>query len=170
MKQFFSIILTAIMACPSGCNTSVGQRPGDPAQRNLLAANAINRAMETGDVSNLGDYLTPDATNHSVEHGDIRGLDSIKAFLSPTHKMAEKDLKFEVVKEVADSDCVFQWLLVTGTAATADMGVPVGSKFNFPLVTVSKCSNGKVAEQWQYLQLADIMKMVDAQKLKASSH
>jgi predicted ester cyclase len=170
MKQHLSIALTAIlflvMACRSGGNTPAAQKTDDAAQRNLLAAAAINTAMETGDVSNLGDYIAPDAINHSVEHGDIRGLDSIKAFFSPTHRLAANDLKFNVVKELADSEYAFQWLRLTGTAVTVDMGVPIGGKFDLPLVSVYKFQHGKVTEQWYYLQLADIMKMIDARKGK----
>jgi uncharacterized Fe-S cluster-containing radical SAM superfamily protein len=89
-------------------------------------------------------------------------LDSIKAGFAPVHKMAVNDLRLEVVKELADSDYVFQWVRTTGTAATADMGVPVGSKFSVAMISVSKFKNGKATEHWEFMQPADIMKMMAA--------
>jgi predicted ester cyclase len=110
----------------------------------------------------LGDYIASDAVDHSGEHGDVVGLDSIKAELAPMHKMAANDLKFEVVKELADSDYVFQWERMTGTATTADMGVPVGSKFSWATVNVSRFKNGKATEHWDFMQPGDVMKMMAA--------
>jgi predicted ester cyclase len=76
--------------------------------------------------------------------------------------MAANDLKFEVVKELADSDYVFQWVRMTGTATTTEMGVPVGSKFSVATVDVSKFKNGKATEHWEFMQPADIMKTMAA--------
>ena len=169
MKQLLSITLTAIVcsaivcsmsACNSTGNTPAVQPTIDAGQKNLLATNAINKAIETGDMTNLGDYIAADAVDHSGSHGDVIGLDSIKAGLAPVHKMATNDLKFEVVKELADSEYVFQWVRATGTAATTDMGAAIGSKFNLSFVSVSKFKGGKATEHWEFEQPADVMKMM----------
>jgi predicted SnoaL-like aldol condensation-catalyzing enzyme len=164
MKQLLSMMLTAIVfsmsACNSGTNTTAVATINDAGQKNLLAANSINKAIEMGDMSNLGDYIAPDAIDHSGQHGDVVGLDSIKTGLAPLHKMATNDLKMEVVKELADSEYVFQWVRTTGTAATTDMGVPVGSKFSVVMISVSKFKNGKATEHWEFMQPADMMKMM----------
>jgi predicted ester cyclase len=170
MKQLLSIMLTAIVisivismsACTSASNGPVAQAVDSAALKNLAATNAVNKAIESGDVSNLGDYITTDAVDHSGEHGDVVGLDSIKAELAPMHKLAANDLKFEVVKELADSEYVFQWERLTGTATTAEMGVPVGSKFSVATINVSRFKNGKAAEHWEFMQPQDLMKMMAA--------
>ena len=101
MKQFFSILGVACVFAAafslSACNSAGG--PPAAAQvdsagiKNLAVANAINRAIESGDMSNVGDYIATDALDHSGEHGDVVGLDSIKAELAPVHKLAANDLK-----------------------------------------------------------------------------
>jgi predicted ester cyclase len=169
MKQFFSIAAAMFVcadifsfgACTSATNAPAAVQVDSAAVKNLAANNAINKAIESGDMSNLGDYIATDAVDHAGEHGDVVGLDSIKAELVPLHKMAN-DLKFEVIKELADSDYVFQWVRMTGTAATAGMGVAVGSKFNMASVNVSKFKNGKATEHWEFFQPADMMKMMAA--------
>jgi predicted SnoaL-like aldol condensation-catalyzing enzyme len=148
-------------ACHSAGNT---ETVNDAGQKNLFAANAINKAVEMGDVSNLGNYIAADAIDHSGEHGDVKGLDGIKAGLAPIHKMAANDMKLVIVKELADSEYVFQWVRTTGTAATTDMGVAVGSKFNLAFISVSKFKDGKATEHWEFMQPADIMKMMASQK------
>jgi predicted ester cyclase len=174
MKQLFSIAAAVLVcadifsfgACTSPSNAPVAQAVDSAALKNLAANNAIDRAIESGDVSNLGDYIATDAVDHSGEHGDVVGLDSIKAELAPMHKLAANDLKFEVVKELADSDYVFEWSRLTGTATTTEMGVPVGSKFSVTSVNVSRFKNGKAAEHWEFMQPADLMKMMAAPATK----
>jgi predicted ester cyclase len=174
MKQLFSIVTAALVcadifsfgACTSASNAPVAQAVDSAALKNLAANNGIDRAIESGDVSNLGDYIATDAVDHSGEHGDVIGLDSIKAELAPMHKLAANDLKFEVVKELADSDYVFEWSRLTGTATTTEMGVPVGSKFSVTSVNVSRFKNGKAAEHWEFMQPADLMKMMAAPATK----
>ncbi len=170
MKQLFSIAVAALVcadifsfgACTSASNAPVAVQVDSVAVKNLAAAHAINRAIESGDMSNVGDYIATDALDHSGEHGDVVGLDSIKAELAPVHKLAANDLKFEVVKDLADSDYVFQWERMTGTAATAGMGVPVGSKFSVATLGVTRFKNGKATEHWEFMQPADMMKMMAA--------
>ena len=164
MKQFPFTLLIAFVTSLAACNTSTTPAPApaidSTAQRNLAANNAVNKAIETGDVSNLGDYIASDAIDHSGEHGDVIGIDSIKKALAPLHKMATNDLKMEVVKELADSEYVFQWVRTTGTAATKEMGVPIGSKFSVTMISVSKFKNGKATEHWEFMQPAEMMKMM----------
>src|ERR1700759_731580 len=101
MKQLFSVLAAAGVCAAafslSACNSAGGPPPVAQVDsggiRNLAAANAIDRAIESGDVSHLGDYIATDAVDHSGEHGDVVGLDSIKAGLAPIHKLATGDLK-----------------------------------------------------------------------------
>ena len=169
MKQLFSIAMAALVcaavfsfgACTSASNAPTAVQVDSAAIKNLAAGNAIDRAIESGDMSHLGDYIAIDAVDHSGEHGDVVGLDSIKAELAPIHKMAS-DLKFEMIKELADSDYAFQWERMTGTATTAGMGVAVGSKFSIASINVTRFKNGKAVEHWEFMQPADMMKMMAA--------
>ena len=64
-----------------------GTAGNSAAQKNLDVAHAINKAIETGDVSKLGDYIAVDGVDHSGEKGEVKGLDNIKAELAGIHNM-----------------------------------------------------------------------------------
>lgn len=135
----------------------------DKAKKNLEMCHLINKAIESDDMSMLDKAIAKDAVDHAGMHGDIVGLDSIKAELSRFHTMMP-DMKFEVVKELADDEYVFQWLRFTGTTATADMGMPIGTKFDMTAIEVSRFKDGKAIEHWEFMQPADMMKMMAPNK------
>lgn len=153
-------ILTIAISLIAFSFTQAQTKPGSAAQKNLVAANAINKAIETGDVSTLDKYIAEDATDHSNPSGDVHGLEKIKSGLAGVHKMASGDMKFNIKKEIADGEYVFQWIYLTGTAASTDMGVAVGSKFGVDAIGVSKYKDGKAVEYWEFMQPADVLKMM----------
>jgi hypothetical protein len=157
-----------LISCNSG-----NQKPGeaknmDVIKMNLRAANAIDSALETGDVSHLGDYIQTDAVDHSDMNGDVKGLDKIKKGLAGVHTLAKNDIKFKVIKEVADNDYVFQWLVVSGTAATGDMGVPPDHRFEINEIGVSKYKNGKATDYWEYMRASELIKMLNPPKAEVA--
>jgi predicted SnoaL-like aldol condensation-catalyzing enzyme len=109
-------------------------------------------------VTKLGDCIATDAVDHN-EKGDIKGLDSIKAILASIHKMGT-DMKMTVTKELADNDYVFAWEHYTGTSNDPSMGMPVGAKYDMNAIQVSRMKDGKVAEHWEFMQPAEMMKMM----------
>ncbi len=113
----------------SPANAQTKEQKSDKARKNLEMCNLVNRAIETGDVSMLDRAIAEDAVDHAGMHGDIVGLDSIKAELAKVNKWVP-DMKVEVIKEIADDEYVFQWVRFTGTTATAEMGMPLGTKFD----------------------------------------
>ncbi len=160
-KFFFAIAAGTLCFCISSCNTNspYENKADSTAEKNLAAANGINNAIQTGDVNNLGDYIATDGVDHAGMNGDVMGLDSIKAELAKVHNMSP-DMKRETVKELADDEYVFQWLRFTGTAATSDMGMPAGTKYDMTSIEVSKFKEGKAIEHWTFMQPADMMKMM----------
>ena len=142
------------------CNNNADKSSGNAnaqAVKNLAAENGVNKAIQTGDVSKLGDYIAADGVDHSGQKGDVKGLDSIKAELAMIHSMV-KDMKSEVIKELADSEYVFQWMKFTGTS-DGSMG-PKGP-FNMTAVEVSKFNKeGKCTDHWEFISQAEMMKMM----------
>src|SRR5690349_19209049 len=127
-------VATAFVCCCISCNTNSGTSSGnrsnnDAAQKNLDAAHAVDAAILSGNVSNLDSFIATDAVDHAGMTGDIKGVDSIKAELAKIHNMSA-DMKSETLKELADSEYVFQWMRYTGTASTGDMGMPAGTKYD----------------------------------------
>lgn len=159
------LFLSASLACCFfiSCNNKDddkgGSKKSSAADKNIETVHAISKAIESGDVSKLGDYITADAVDHGNPMGDVKGLDSIKAELSKIHMMAD-DMKMEVKKTLADDDHVFEWVRYTGTTKTADMGMPAGTKYDMTAIHISKFSGDKVSEHWEYLAARDMMKMM----------
>jgi predicted ester cyclase len=158
MKKIFFTILTGTLCFCISCSN---EKSADNAvaTKNLEAANAVNKAIQTGDVSTLGDQIAVDGIDHGGEHGDVIGLDSIKSELATMHSMYS-DMKMDVIKELADSSYVFQWIQFSGTCTVASMGMPAGTKVNMSSIEVSKFKDGKAVEHWTFMQPSDMMKMM----------
>lgn len=133
------------------------------ARKNLEACAMVNKAILSGDMAVLDKVLSEDAVDHAGMHGDLVGREAIKTELGKMHSMAP-DMKMEVIREIADDDYVFQWLRFSGTAATADMGMPAGTKFDMSAVEVVKFKDGKAVEHWEFMQPSDMMKMMEHHK------
>ena len=161
MKKFAFIISLGLMCCFISCSNEKGTETKDNAvaKKNIEACNAVNKAIETGDVSKLGDYIAVDGVDHAGEHGDVAGLDSIKSELGAMHNMYS-NMKLDVVKELGDSEYVFQWIQFSGTCTVPSMGMPAGTKVDMSSIEVSKFKDGKATEHWSFMNMADMMKMM----------
>jgi predicted ester cyclase len=159
MKKIL-LALTAIFILFSiSANAQSKSGKSDKARKNIETCNMINKAIMSGDMNMLDNAIAKDAVDHAGMHGDVMGLDSIKSELGKFHSMVP-DMKFEVIREVADDEYVFQWMRFTGTTATADMGMPAGTKMDMTAVEVSKMKDGKAVEHWEFMQPSDMMKMM----------
>lgn len=134
---------------------------------NVLAKNkAIYKAIETGDVSKIKDYIDKDAVDHEAGAGggDIHGGDSIIAMLGNIHN-SFTDLKMEVISEALSGDYLFTLVRLTGTTtANPGMGMPANRKMDSKSVDVVKLKNGKAIEHWEFMDPKDMMSMMDGNK------
>lgn len=160
-KNLFAIIAVLIFAC-SCSEKKTETTTSITTEKNLTATKEINKAIESGDVSKLGDYIAVDVVDHASPLGDIKGIDSIKAMLGKIHTMGT-GMKMEIIKTLADDDYVFEWMRLTGTTATPDWGMPVGTKYDINAVQVSRFKDGKAVEHWEFMQPADMAKMMGPQ-------
>jgi predicted SnoaL-like aldol condensation-catalyzing enzyme len=164
MKKFLFIISTSLLCFCISCNTkseSSGSTTGNTqGEKNIATVHAINDAIESGDVNKLDQYIAADGVDHGGEHGDIIGLDSIKANLAYMHD-SYKDMKLDELQDAANGDYVFSLTKFTGTSTRESMGAPAGTSFDMNAVQVVKFNNdGKAVEHWEYMQMSDMMKMM----------
>ncbi len=160
MKKLFLIIPSGLLFCCISCNNEKASSGSNAlAEKNLSAVHGIDKAIETGDISKLGDYIAADAIDHTGETGEVKGLDSIKASLAIVHTMGT-DMKSEVLKELADSFTVMQWVRYTGVSKMPMGASPAGSKYDMTVVHVSKFKDSKVTDHWEYMAMADMIKMM----------
>ncbi len=128
-------------------------------QKNLAANDSINKAFETKDFSRIGDFIAADAVDHSGEHGDIKGIDSLKAEFEK-YVSEVSDEKIDVHKTLADDDYVMSWAHHSGTYAKDGMDHKAGDHFDIDAVEVSRFKDGKATEHWIFINPADMMKMM----------
>jgi limonene-1,2-epoxide hydrolase len=164
MKKYVLIFSIAMSAAFYSCKESntTETKQSEATTKNLKAVEEINKAIQSGDVSTLDQYLAADAVDHASPMGDIKGADTIKAMLSRIHTMGT-DMKMEVIKTLADDEYVFQWMRITGTTATADFGMPIGTKYDMNAIQVSRFQDGKAVEHWEFMQPTDMAKMMGPQ-------
>jgi len=154
-------------SAPSSTSSSTGDK-------NIATIHAINDAISSGEVSKLDQYIAADAVDHSGEHGEVKGLDSIKAELSHMHD-TYKGLKLESIQDAANNEYVFSLTRFSGTNTVASMGAPAGTNFDMTSVNVAKFnSEGKATDHWVYMSMADAMKMMgggmEGMKKEAGKH
>jgi predicted SnoaL-like aldol condensation-catalyzing enzyme len=158
MKKFLIIASSGLICFFPSCNNDTGGNT--QGEKNIASVHSVNRAIESGDVNKLDQYIATDGIDHAGEHGDIKGLDGIKANLKKFHD-EYPDMKLEEVQDAASGDYVFSLTRFTGTNVVPSMGAPAGTHFDMTAVQVIKFNNdGKAAEHWEYMTMADMMKMM----------
>ncbi len=125
------------------------------AQKNLDAMHAVDKAFETGDASGLDSVIAPNFVDHT-DKGD-KNRDTLKAMIKMWHD-ADKTMKMETLKEVADDDYVFSQTHVSGTGDGVMM--PKGP-YDMHSVEVVKFKDGKAVEHWGYMEMGEVSKMME---------
>lgn len=133
----------------------------------LLANNReVYKAIETGDVSKLNDYIDKDAVDHEggPNGRDVMGGDSIIAMLGRIHN-SFTDLKMDVMAEAINGDYLFTLVHMTGTTtATPGMGLPPNKQVDSKSVDVVKLKDGKAIEHWEFVDPKEMMSMMGSEK------
>jgi len=144
------IALTVIAVC-GFYSTTMAQGMSAKAKKNWEVNTAIMKAYAAGDFSKMGNYIAADAVDHGSETGDIKGLDNIVKEMKRYHDMMP-DMKYVVVKELADDEYVFSWTKITGTMN--------GKMTTMNGMDVSKFKDGKAVEHWVFMDPKDMMQMM----------
>jgi len=158
MKKLAFITCAAVsiylIAC-TGQTASMSEGNSSAEKKNLEGDSIIRKAFETGDVSKIDSVIAPDFVGHS-EHGDMN-RDSLKNMIKMMHD-SMGDMKMELINAAASGDYVYSNMRFTGTS-NGSMGMPAGP-YDWHVVEVSRCKDGKVVEHWEYMEIRDVMKMM----------
>ena len=142
----------------TSCNSDKKAEPtkdNSKAQKNLDASHVVDKAFETGDVGGIDSVVASDFVDHT-ERGD-KNRDSLKAMVKMVHA-TNKDMKMDIIKELADDDYVFSLMHFTGTSDGTMM--PAGP-YDMHAIEVVKFKDGMAVEHWEYMQPGEMMKMMD---------
>jgi predicted SnoaL-like aldol condensation-catalyzing enzyme len=162
MKKILFVASAGLFCLFTSCNSSTTPaataetKDNSKAQKNLDASHAVNKAFETGDVGPVDSVIADDFVDHT-DKGDVKGKDSLKAMIVMSHKDS-KNMKMEVVKELADDDYVFALMHFSGTSDGTMM--PTKGPYDMHSMEVIKFRDGKATEHWEYMNPADMMKMM----------
>ena len=150
-------LLCFCMSCnnESKSTTETSDSTSSQAQKNLAASHVVNKAFETGDASGIDSVVAEDFLDHTGDHGDVRGRDSLKKMINMVHTTF-KDMKMELTREMANDDYVYSQMRFTGTGDGKMM--PPGP-YDMHVIEVVRFKDGKIVEHWEYMDMQDMMKM-----------
>lgn len=163
------IAFWALCSCMVACNdkpaatAEAGQN--SETQKNLQAAHLISKAFENGNTALIDSSVAADFVDHR-DVGDVKGIDSLKALILAIHGHM-KDMKMDLIKEMADGDYVMQWMHFTGSS-DGEANTMKGP-FNVRGVEISRFKNGKAVEHWEAMDIQDVSKMMQTSQATDST-
>lgn len=155
MKKTLFAAATVILCSLISCNSNKPAEMSDKAKKNLEASHIVSDAFMSGDVSKIDDAIAPDFVGHT-DRGD-QGRDSLKAMITMMKK-SFPDMKMKLLNEFANDDYVYSDMELTGTS-DGSMGMTKGP-YDWHVIEVSRCKDGKAVEHWEYMRNDDMMKMI----------
>jgi predicted ester cyclase len=139
------------------------------ADKNTENTKAVFRGIESGDLSKMNDFVSPDLVDHTPM-GDVRGLDSVKKMLAEIHNHVP-DVKMEMISDASNANYHFSLIKMTGTVKDNFMGMPANTTINDTSVGVEKIVNGKITDHWRFASPNQMMKMMSmSQHSNMSQH
>ncbi|HTM93209.1 MAG TPA: ester cyclase [Flavisolibacter sp.] len=153
MKKILFAVAASFGCFLIACNNT-GNSGND---KNISTSREIYNGIETGDTTKLS-AIAPDALDHAGPYGDVTSGDSIKGMLAQIHNHI-RDLKIEIINDVANSDYVYTWNKWTGTALDSSMGFTPNQPINTTGVDIVRFRDGKVVEHWGFVDQKDVIEM-----------
>jgi steroid delta-isomerase-like uncharacterized protein len=113
-----------------------------------------------GDRAGLERILSPDFVIYVPE--EHRGVDGLLEMVE-TFRSALPDLAVTVDHQFADGDYVATRFTVRGTHDGELLGAPpTGRPVAMSGITVSRCEDGRIAEEWELVDVAGLLQQVAA--------
>lgn len=163
MKKLLFTLVTGSFIFFASCSSKKedGSGMSEKAKKNMAANDAIMKMFETGDLSKISDYIATDAVDHAGPKGDIKGLDSIKAYFAQMGEMMT-DMKNDIIRTLADDEYVMCYVKGSGTAKVdiPEWGMKAGQSHTGTSVEVSKFKDGKVTDHWTFMDANEMMQMM----------
>ena len=126
---------------------------------NKAAVQACFGAASRGDFDAFESILTPDYVVHPEEVRGARGL----AEMVSVYRSAIGDLHVEVEHQFTEGDYVATRTTIRGTHDGDLMGTPpTGRQVAFSMLTISRCENGRIAEEWEIADTMSLLQQIGA--------
>jgi steroid delta-isomerase-like uncharacterized protein len=123
---------------------------------------AVRDCFENASLGNFGALdaiVSPDYVLHPEE---IRGVEGLKEMVE-TYRSAIADLRITIDQQFTEGDCVATRFTVRGTHEGDLMGTPpTGRGVEFTGITISRCRDGKIVEEWELVDTVGLLRQVGA--------
>jgi steroid delta-isomerase-like uncharacterized protein len=117
-------------------------------------------AASGGDRAALREILQPDFVIHTPE--DYNGVDGLLEMVAPI-KAGLPDLKVTIDAQFADGDYVTTRFTAHGTHDGDLFGTPAtGRDVAISGITVSRCVDGRIAEEWELVDAVGALQQIGA--------
>jgi nogalonic acid methyl ester cyclase / aklanonic acid methyl ester cyclase len=119
-------------------------------EENVRTVRRAIEALNTGDVSKVNEFISPEYFNHesqaSPERAKLRGPDEFKDTVKNL-RGAFADLRYEEQDIIASGDKVVSIAQVSGRHVGNFFGIePTGKSFTYTAVHIHRLANGKIVE------------------------
>jgi len=145
-----------------GMLRQLGVVPGDfSAEANKATVRRWMDALNAGDVDALDDLATADYVYHGSAV-EMHGTSEMKAFLK--HLRASfSDLHFTTERMVFEGDLGAMQFTMHGTQQLDFLGIPSrGNPLHLSFLVISRFEGGKVAEDWEIFDAAEMQRQLEA--------
>ena len=122
---------------------------------------AVNNILDNGNVDDLDVYVETDVVDHQMDPSitSKTGLEGLKEMFRYYHNMFP-DMKTTIHSMAVSGDTLFGYCTSVGTASQPFMGMPAGSQITVNAVDVVVFKGEKMAEHWGFMDMGDVMKMM----------
>ena len=128
-------------------------------EENKAAVRACFEEGSKGNFDAFDELVTPDYVVHPEE---VRGAEGLKAMVAG-YVNALHGLRVRIDQQFTDGDYVATRYTITGTHDGDLMGIPAtGRNVEFTGITISRCENGRVAEEWEITDTVALLGQVGA--------
>jgi len=144
----------------SSVEQSTSEEPmSTTSEDNEAAVRACFRAASEGNFEAFESILTPDYVLHPE---DIRGAAGLAEMVS-VYRSAISDLHVDVEHQFTEGDYVATRVTIRGTHDGDLMGTPAtGREVAFSALTISRCENGRIAEEWEIADTMALLRQIGA--------
>jgi len=159
-KKLLALLLITSVVVLISCQNNQ-QKQMD--EKRKAAYVAINKILDSGNVDELDAYIAENAIDHQMDPSITTktGLAGIKEVFKYYHKIFP-DMKTTVYSVAVSGDTLFGYVSSTGTASEPFMGMPAGQQQTMNAVDVVVFEGDKMKEHWGFMDMADVMKMMQS--------
>ena len=128
-------------------------------EKNRAAVRACFENASQGSLDAIDDIVTSDYVLHPQE---VRGADGLKEMVQG-YRDALSGLRVRIDQQFSEGDYVATRFTVTGTHDGNLMGTPPSGKHvAFTGITISRCEEGRIAEEWEIADTVGLLSQVGA--------